>query len=306
MDFPKSTNQFILDRLELPEGKIKMVLDTDTYNEIDDQFALMYALRSPDRLNVQAIYAAPFYNDRSEGPGDGMEKSYDEIYRVLDRMNIKPSEGFVLKGSTRYLENLETPCESEAVRDLIKRVMSSEEPLYVVAIGAITNIASAILLEPSIIEKIVVVWLGGHALYWPDTKEFNLEQDVLAARVVFDCGVPMVQIPCLNVVSHLATTLAELEMYMDGKSSIGTYLTQIVREYSKDHFAWSKVIWDISAIAYLIDPAWVPTNIVHSPVLTDQVTWSADQSRHLIKSAYNVDRDQIFKDLFKKCSNEVT
>jgi inosine-uridine nucleoside N-ribohydrolase len=300
MDYPKLTNQFLLNRLELPEGKINMVLDTDTYNEIDDQFALMYALRSPERLNVQAVYAAPFHNERSEGPCDGMEKSFDEIYRVLDRMNIKPAEGFVLKGSPRYLENLETPCESEAVRDLIKRAMASEEPLYVVAIGAITNIASAILLEPRIIEKIVVVWLGGHALHWPDTKEFNLEQDVLAARVVFDCGVPMVQIPCMNVVSHLTTTLAELERYIDGKNSIGSYLTQIVREYSNDHIGWSKVIWDISAIAFLIDPTWVPTNIVHSPVLTDQVTWSVDQSRHFIKSAYHVDRDQIFKDLFKK------
>lgn len=300
MNFPKLTNQFVLDRLELPVGKINMVLDTDTYNEIDDQFALMYALRTPDRLNVQAVYAAPFHNDRSEGPGDGMEKSFDEIHRVLDRMNIKAPEGFVLKGSTRYLESLETPCESEAVSDLIKRAMTSEEPLYVVAIGAITNIASAILLEPRIIEKIVVVWLGGHALYWPDTREFNLEQDVLAARVVFDCGVPMVQIPCMNVVSHLATTVAELERYIDGNSPIGSYLTQIVREYSSDHFAWSKVIWDISAIAYLINPTWVPTNIVHSPVLTDQVTWSVDQRRHFIKSAYHVDRDQIFRDLFKK------
>lgn len=300
MNFPKLTPQFVLDRLELPEGKINMVLDTDTYNEIDDQFALMYALRSQERLNVEAVYAAPFHNNRSEGPADGMEKSYQEILRVLDRMGIVPPEGFVLKGSTRYLQSIETPCDSKAARDLIRRAMAAEEPLYVAAIGAITNIASAILIEPRIIEKIVVVWLGGHALHWPDTKEFNLKQDVLAARVVFDSGVPMVQIPCVDVVTHLNTTLAELERYIDGKSPIGTYLTQIVREYSDDHYAWSKVIWDVSAIAYLVNSDWVPTNIVHSPVLTDQVTWSVDKRRHFIKSAYLVDRDQIFKDLFNK------
>ena len=56
-----------------------MVLDTDTYNEIDDQFALVYALLSPERLNVEAIYAAPFHNKRSQGPEDGMHRSYDEI-----------------------------------------------------------------------------------------------------------------------------------------------------------------------------------------------------------------------------------
>ena len=44
-----------------------MVLDTDTYNEIDDQFALVYALLCPEKLNVEAVYAALFTNDRSTG-----------------------------------------------------------------------------------------------------------------------------------------------------------------------------------------------------------------------------------------------
>jgi len=95
------------------------------------------------------------------------------------------------------------------------------------------------------------------------------------------------------------TTVAELEKYIDGKSLIGSYFTQIVRGFNKDHYAWSKVIWDISIIAYLINPEWVPTYIVHSPILTDQVTWSMDQNRHFIKSAYHADRNAIFKDLFR-------
>ena len=62
MNFPKLSNQFRLDRLELPlSGRLDMVLDTDTYNEVDDQFALVYALKSVERLNVQAVYAAPFH-----------------------------------------------------------------------------------------------------------------------------------------------------------------------------------------------------------------------------------------------------
>ena len=306
MNFPKLSTQFLLERLELPKGKIDIVLDTDTYNEIDDQFALVYALRSSERLNLEAVYAAPFYNQRSSGPEDGMEKSYEEILRVLDKMNIRPPENFVLKGSTRYLGSPETPCDSEAASDIVRRAMAAEQPLYVAAIGAITNVASAILIEPQIIKKIVVVWLGGHALNWPDTREFNLMQDVPAARVLFDCGVPLIHIPCMGVVSHLHTTLAELEKYIDGISPAGTYLTKIVREYNKDgdSFAWSKVIWDISAIAYLINPDWVPANLVHSPIVTDQLTWSADQSRHFIKSAFWADRDRIFKDLFRKVQDK--
>lgn len=300
MIYQKLSNQFILNRLEIPEGKLNIVLDTDAYNEIDDQFAIMYVLRSTDRLNVQAIYAAPFSNERAETPGAGMEKSYAEIHRVLEKMGIQPSKDFVLKGSDRYLGSIDTPCKSEAALDLIHRAMSSEEPLYVVAIGAITNIVSAILIEPRIIEKIVVIWLGGHALYWPHSKEFNLNQDIPASQVIFDCGVPLIQLPCMNVVSHLHTTLAELERYMDGKSPIGSYLTQIFREYTPDHFAFSKTIWDVAAIAYLINSQWVPADLVHSPILTEKATWSVDHSRHFIKSAVHVDRDAILRDLFSK------
>ena len=303
MEFKRPDNEALIARLRLPEGQLRMVLDTDTYNEVDDQFALVCALRSPERLRVEAVYAAPFHNSRSSGPGDGMLRSFDEIHRVLNLIGVPALEGFVHKGSTRYLESLSTPCDSPAVRDLIARAMGSEEPLYVVAIGAITNIASAILLEPRIIDKIVVVWLGGHALYWPHTREFNLVQDVLAARVVFDCGVPLVQLPCGGVVDRLSTTVAELERYVDGKSEIGTYLTKIVREYNEHGVpAWSKVIWDVAAVAYLIHPGWTPANLVHSPVLTDQVTWSVDQSRHFIKTVTQVDRDGIFRDLFEKLS----
>ena len=68
------------------------------------------------------------------------------------------------------------------------------------AIGAITNVAAALLLEPDLVRKIVVVWLGGNTHHQPSTMEFNLMQDPDAARVIFDSGVPFVQ-TCLGVAS---------------------------------------------------------------------------------------------------------
>ena len=87
--------------LEPPRGPVSMVLDTDTYNEIDDQFALTYALLSPN-LTLEAVYAAPFFNDRSSGPGDGMERSYEEILRVMSRLG-RGDPGAVFRGSPSYL-----------------------------------------------------------------------------------------------------------------------------------------------------------------------------------------------------------
>ncbi len=303
MEFPTLDPTVRLGRLRLPvaDRRLAMVLDTDTYNEIDDQFALVYALLSPERLDVQAVYAAPFHNTRSESPHDGMEKSYEEILRLLSRLNRAP-EGFVYKGSTRYLQPEEPPEKSDAALDLVDRAMQrpSDDPLYVVAIGAITNVAAAMMIEPRIIERIVVIWLGGHALHWPNTREFNLHQDVAAAQLLFDCGVPLVHVPCMGVTSHLLTTRSEIDTYVRGQGAIGDYLAQIVEEYAGGRPAWSKVLWDVATIAYLIDPSWVPTELRHTPILTEKCTWSVDASRHLMRYAHYIHRDPIYRDLFAK------
>ena len=299
MNFPALTDALRLERLQPPTGPVRMVLDTDTYNEVDDQFAVVHALLSPEHLDVEAIYAAPFHNNRSDGPGDGMEKSYEEILRLLERLDVS-ADNFAFRGSTDYLEGPFEPQESDAVRDLIARATSGDDPLYVAAIGAITNVASALLLEPEIVHRIVVVWLGGQPLHWPSAREFNLQQDQHASRLIFDSGVPFVQIPCQGVSSHLLTTLYELEHHLKGKGAIADFLLETFAGYSADHYAWAKEIWDISAIGYLINPEWVPTALVHSPILTDQCTWSIDPNRHFIRTATALRRNPIFRDLFQK------
>lgn len=304
-DFPILSETFRLEQLKSPTGTIRMVLDTDTYNEVDDQFALAYTVLSKEKLKLEAVYAAPFSNSRAKTAGEGMEMSYQEILNILKMLDV-PFENFVFRGSPDYLKDIEKPHRSAAAVDLVTRAMQSspEDPLYVVPIGCITNIASAILIEPKIIENIVVVWLGGNAQYWPHQREFNLRQDVLAARVVFDSGVPFLTLPCRPVVSHLHTTIPELTHYLKGKTEISDYLLNIVVEYGKGREAYSKVIWDVSALAWLINPQWVQTNLVHSPVMTDQVTFSMDQSRHLMREATSLNRDKIFADLFKKLTTK--
>jgi inosine-uridine nucleoside N-ribohydrolase len=115
------------------------------------------------------------------------------------------------------------PCP--AARDLIEKAMKpSDGPLYVLTIGCPANVSSAILMEPKIKDRIVVVWLGGTPHYWPSAREFNLQQDVIASQVLFDSGVALVQIPTKNVSEHLRTTVPELEQHLHGRSLIGDYL----------------------------------------------------------------------------------
>ena len=306
MQWSRLPLDILLKRLSLPkDGRLSMVLDTDTYNEVDDQFALAYSLLSPERLDVQAIYAAPFHNDRSIGPKDGMEKSYDEIVRLLGKMGLSP-ENFVFKGSESYLKDGETPVLSSAAQDLVSRAMSrpNGDPLYVAAIGAITNVASALLMEPELVKKIVVVWLGGQPLSYHSAREFNLSQDILSTRVVLDSGVPFVLIPCMGVASHLLATVPELNAYIGGKNPLCNALVELFSAYSTDHFAWAKEIWDVSAIGYLINPDWVPTVLEPSPLLSNDSFWGRDPRRHSIRVAVGIHRNAIFKDMYKKLGHE--
>jgi len=293
-----------IQNLERPTGKTDMILDTDAYNEIDDQFAIAYMLKNRQKLNIKAIYAAPFDNKNSAGPKDGMERSYDEIKKILSLVGNTDEIG-VYKGSERFLVNEETPEASPAAGHLAKlaEAYSAESPLYVVAIGAITNIASAILINPKIIDKIVVVWLGGNALHWHDTKEFNMYQDIAAARIIFGSGVPLVHIPCWGVVSAFTVSEADLRHWLLGKNELCNYLVKhTVDEASEyaDGKPWTRIIWDVTAVAWLIDGRFFCERFERSPIPEYDGHYAYDGSRHFMKYVYHINRDELVEDLFNK------
>lgn len=288
--------------LEPRKGKIKVVMDTDTFNEIDDQFAIVQMMLSSERLDVEAIYAAPFsMNNRSDHPGKGMELSYDEILRLLERINVEP-QGLVFKGVTEYVGPSKTARDAPAVDDLIQKAKKSspENPLYVIAIGAISNVASALIKAPEIIDRIIVIWLGGNSVYWPHSEDYNLKQDVGGAQILFDCGVALVMVPCAGVTSHLHSTVPEIEKYIEPHGAIGEFLAMRFKEYSDDHKGWSKEIWDMAAVAWALNDEWAPSDLISSPILTDNMTWSVDHRRHSIRYITAINRDAILKDFIIK------
>lgn len=337
-------------RLQIPAGKLRLVIDTDAKNEVDDQFAIAWALRSPERFQVEAVYAAPFSHEcfqniqasgeaieksaeligHAEDPGDGMRQSYEEIKRVFDLLHMD-SENRIYYGSDRYIGKDGKPVESDAARDLIRRAEGSEEILYIAAIGAITNIASAILMKPSIIDRIVIIWLAGQPLEFGHGIEFNMMQDVKASQVILDCGVPLVLIPCMNVASAITVSEQELRANLAGKNELCDYLYSIVagafcdeeaekaymqvdrggyllgredyseeylRQFSTGHISWSRIIWDIAVIAFLKNPNWVLSKFESAPVLKDDLRYVRDDGRHQVRVANYCWRNYIFGDLF--------
>ena len=291
-----------LQMLECPKGKIDLVLDTDAYNEIDDQFAISYALKAKEKINLLALYAAPFHNHRSNGPADGMERSYQEILMLL---KLSGEDIPTYRGSTVYLPDENTPVDSDAASHLVElaKKYTPEKPLYVAAIGAITNVGSALLMAPEIADNIVVVWLGGHALEWHDNAEFNIKQDVAAARVVFGSGAPLVMLPCMGVVSSFTTTGPELDYWLRGKNALCDYLVKNtvdeVKSYAEGR-VWSRVIWDVTTIGWLLNDNghFMQEKLIPTPIPQYDHHYSQSCSRVLCKYVYHINRDALFGDLF--------
>lgn len=283
--------------------KIKVILDTDTYNECDDQFALAYLLKSLDKFDVQAITVAPYcHSENSETIADGLQKSYNEICKISDWLNFNV-EGKVFKGAGNYLKD--GVCSNEAV-DKIIEISLCNDKTYIMAIGAITNIAMAILKEPKIIDKIEIIWLGGNSLLSDDNMEFNFKQDIEAVKTVFESGARLTIIPAKGVASNLMTSIYELEHHLKGKSSLCDYLCRVFYKDGYHKAQDRRVIWDISVIAYLINENWFETKDINCPAINANTSYNLKTKNHKITMVNYINAKRVYQDLFAKLKEDLS
>lgn len=298
-----------LNNLEVPKGPIDVVIDTDAFNEVDDQFAIAYLLASGEKLRLRALYAAPYSKQREPSPEKGMEKSFDEILRLLALEHREEFIPLTFRGSRHYLPDEAHPVYSEAAEHLISLALThdAKNPLYVISIGAVTNVASALLLRPEIADRIVIVWLGGHGREYHNTREFNLYQDIAAARVMFRSGAPIVQLPCNGVVSGFSVSFVEMEHYLSNQNPVCDFLLDRVREALKESKhcpAASRVLWDVATVAWLLNDndRFMLSRLTCAPVPEYDDLYAYDTSR-LIRYVYFVNRDALASDLFAKLTD---
>ena len=255
--------------------KINVILDTDTYNECDDQFALSYMLLSQDRFNIEAITVAPYHHDNDISIEEGQEK-----------------------GSNGYIENGYDET-NEAIEKIIE-IAKKNDKTYIMAIGAITNVALAIKKAPDIIEKIEIIWLGGHSPICDNNKEFNFRQDIQAIKEIFESKVKLTIIPCKGVASNLKISIYELEHYLKGKSELCNYLCSRFYNDGIHGIQTRRVIWDISVVAYLINKNWFEEKEMDCPEIKKDLSYSFNKNDRKIKFVTYLDSDKIYEDLFNK------
>lgn len=279
---------------------LDVVIDTDTGNETDDQFALVYALLAPEIFNIRAIMAAPFLHYRVNTPGEGMQLSMFEIKRILKFMNredIPVWEG-VRQFTTPFPQNA-----SSGVKALIEmaETYTEDQPLTVFSIAALTNMAAVLRTCPDMKKRLRLVWLGSHS-YRQAPNEFNLAQDYLAAVIVFNSGLRKVIFPCRGVAEKLYLDDAEVERRLIPCGALGQFLANRFRRMFGEtpQPGNSLSIWDIAPFAWRIVPdAVIMEEEVSHGLCPHSIAWEPGNARKELVCR-ELDRDRIFADFFRR------
>lgn len=208
--------------MPLPRDKMhRVIINTDAKNEADDQYAIVHALLTPS-FDLHGLIPAHFGDVKSK---TSLKDSADEVDKLLGLMDLS-GKVRVADGAPRPIPDDTTPIDSEGARMIIREAMKDDpRPLHVAFLGPLTDMASAILIEPRIVQRNVrVVWIGGG--HWPvGGREYNLLNDITGANVVFRSGIEVWQIP-MTVYRMMAVSYAELYERVYDKGAIGKYLVE--------------------------------------------------------------------------------
>jgi purine nucleosidase len=262
----------------------KIIIDTDAKNEIDDQYAITYAVLS-GAFDIRGFTAAHYAKKGS------MEKSYDEIRLVLRLLGSENSFP-VLRGACHGLKHQNTPVDSEAARFIIEESLKNTGgPLCVVCIGAITNLASAYLIEPRIKRHIRVLWLAGRK--WPEGGFcFNDENDMSAARIIFGSDIDLTLVPVCGPACRIRIRRSDKKR-IKGKGEIGNYLWKL---FMRRRLGLPKPVYDVAAIAALKSPEWCKWITTPRPALLEKGKYDHTRAGGVMKVVTDINEKMIKED----------
>lgn len=222
---------------EIPASqKIRVLIDTDCHCEADDQYAVAHQLMTT-KFDVVGIVAEHYAtNFGAKSVADSMQQSFDAAQLIVDLMELH-DDVKVYPGCNEKLCDEKTPVNSPASRFIVEEAMKEDKrPLFITVQGALTNLASAYLIEPRIADKITVIWIGGGA-YPEGGYEFNAINDVNAANVLMDSPVELWQVP-MTVYRTMKVSFAELFSKVRPYGKIGEHLVDYMIEFNHKFIAY--------------------------------------------------------------------
>jgi purine nucleosidase len=269
-----------------PPGPLRIIVDTDAANEVDDQYALSLLFGSPERLRLEGIVAAHF---GLKGGSTGIQQSYDEVQRLLGYAGLAGKVP-VKKGSDPIVYRDRVP-PSEGVDFIVEkaRTATPEAPLWLVLLGPATDAAAALLKDPSIADRLVVFWHG--RTQWPvRCWNFNAYNDIKAAQLLFS-------LPCRFILfdtgTYLTISKEESARRFAALGPLGKYLQEI-RSREPAYLSPKKGFFDLGDMVALLDPAAVRFERTGAPSVDHDLRYDFTHLHGEIVRIYHVERERSF------------
>jgi len=305
---------------ESKSEKIKILIDTDANNELDDQHALAYAFLNDDTFDIVGVTVNNTIN------GEGIQGHYDEALRIIRLFNLE-DEIPLKKGAvgmySEIVPNINEPDFDghEAVDFIINEAKKvNDEKLVLLPVGKLTNIALALEKAPQIIDKVKVVWLGAN---YPDPGEYNLVNDTTSVNPVIESGVEFelvtVRYGKPSGTAAVTVTPDEIEEHIAGKgpvaknpvtgrhgeefSNFGDYSVNLFEHIDLHGNPPSRALFDMAAVAIVKNPDWAEQKTIPAPKLKGKAWVDQPENENKIVIWKNFDRDAIVSDFFEKMNN---
>lgn len=296
------------------QNKIRVVFDTDTNNELDDQHALAYLLFNQSTFKIEGITI------NTTSSGGNIDKQYEEAKRVLQ---LCAADTFaVLKGADLSFRDIISSIDStsydgkEAVDLMIEQAhQPSEDKLVILAVGKLTTVALSVAKDSSFAERVRLVWLGSN---YPEPGEHNQDNDTVAMNYLLNSNIDfeMVTVRYGKPSGTAAITISqdEINKVMPG---LGPHINQPVTgrhggefycfgDYSIDLFSHidyddsshSRALFDMAAVAIVKNPEWVKVKTIPAPIFKNNQWIDRPNNNRIIKVWENFNREEIIKDFF--------
>ena len=285
--------------------KQKIWVDTDMANEMDDIFALTRLLVDADKYEIMGVSSAHFNNvdlmtqeKWNQYPTKGIntvklsQEENEKLLQAFGMMNLPHP-----MGADRPLGQAwggDTPRPSEMTKQLIEVVqaMPEGEKLDVLFIGAATNVASAIALEPNIAKKLRLFCMGmrfdAKEKIW-DKNEFNIRGDLNAVNYLFNN--PDIEWSIMPAQTCEVLTFEREDTYarLDSKYPVEKLLKQRWVESNPDDK--TRIIWDLALVEAYLSPDLAKVKTVKTP---------PENHQHKVNVYVKIDKEKMFDKFWEK------
>lgn len=307
-------------RGESPPDKIRILLDTDANNELDDQHAIAYMLFNGDLFDVEGITV-----NATSGGGE-IQKHVDEAERIVKLCALEKKVKVIAGASGKYDEIVPNIKKADfdghaAVDHIIKRAKAKDDrPLVLMPIGKLTNISLALKKDPSIARNIRIVWLGSN---YPDPGEYNFVHDITSIDPILASNVPfemvMVRYRKPSGTDAVKAKLKDIKRIMPGKgpqiaepvtgrhggefNNFGDYAVELFEKFRGS--PTERPLFDMAAVAIVKNPKWADRVVIGAPKFADDKWTDRPNNPRKVVIWENFDKDAIMTDFYDRMENYV-